>query len=146
MYTDDKSALDKLTAAFYNLFTTKEGEQIKLDAVYDMFISKGIIIKNVDPEPEIYGLQQFIEPREKILSDGTLKNFNENEISERTEIFGNIAHRFSLYQKSGIMNGVSFETKGVKTMQFIKTPSGWKFSSVAWDDEREGLKIHAKYY
>ena len=27
------------------------------------------------------------------------------------------------------------------TTQFINTPSGWKMTSMAWDDERPGLSI-----
>ncbi|MGW2088113.1 hypothetical protein [Streptomyces sp. NPDC001880] len=44
------------------------------------------------------------------------------------------AHRFSRYQKSGILNGERFEGEGRKTTQFIRTPVGWRMSSMAWDD------------
>lgn len=89
--------------------------------------------------------EQCIESREKLLNEGLLVDFKEEELFERTEIFGNIAHRFSLYRKSGILSGGAFETKGMKTIQFIKTSNGWKISSLAWDDERDGLTIPDKY-
>ncbi len=80
-----------------------------------------------------------------MFNDGSLSDFIEEEIFERTEIFGNIAHRLSLYKKSGLMNGKEFKNKGIKTIQFIKTTAGWKISSVAWDDEREEFKIDDKF-
>ncbi|MBK3494158.1 hypothetical protein JFL43_04645 [Viridibacillus sp. YIM B01967] len=72
-------------------------------------------------------------------------NFKEEEVYEITEIFGNIAHRFSLYRKIGVLAGEAFDTMGMKTMQFIRTPCGWKISSIAWDDEKIGLAIPERY-
>ncbi|PEA83114.1 ribosomal-protein-alanine acetyltransferase [Bacillus pseudomycoides] len=143
--SDQKISLDRLTDAFFNAFTNKNGEEPNVRVLNDLFIPEGMIIKNTDSIPNIYNLQQFIDPREKLLREGRLTDFKEEEIQEITEIFGNIAHRFSLYRKSGVLDGDSFETLGMKTMQFIQTPSGWKISSVAWDDERNGLAIPERY-
>jgi len=55
------------------------------------------------------------------------------------------AQRFILYRKTGCLSGQPFETKGMKTIQFIRTTSGWKMNALAWDDEREGLSIPAEY-
>lgn len=143
--SETKLILDNLTGQFFSLFTNKEGNKLNLENIYTLFIPEGMIIKNTGAAPEINTLEQFITPRNKILSDGTLVDFCEQELSERTEIFGNIAQRFSLYQKSGILLGNRFETKGMKTIQFIRTPDGWKISFVAWDDERDGLAIPAEF-
>ncbi|MGD8189398.1 hypothetical protein ACQCN2_05275 [Brevibacillus ginsengisoli] len=141
---ETKRIINEITAAFYQSFTNKEGAKPNVREIYQQFVPVGLIIKNTGSAPEIYNLQQFVEPREKLLTDGLLVDFEEEELAERTEIFGNIAHRLSLYRKAGVLSGETFETKGMKTMQFIKTPDGWKLSSVAWDDERDGLKILEK--
>lgn len=143
--SETKSILDELVNTFFGLFSVKEGCKVDLSAVNRLFIPEGVIIKNTDSAPEIYNLQQFIEPREKMLNEGVLIDFKEEELFEKTEIFGNIAHRFSLYKKSGVLSGTTFETKGMKTIQFIKTPNGWKMSSLAWDDEKEGLSVPDEY-
>ncbi|WP_051775962.1 hypothetical protein [Paenibacillus tyrfis] len=137
----DKEKLDTITKLFYDSFTNKEGLKPNVNGLYKLFIPEGIVIKNTGSTPEIYNLEQFIAPREKLLNEGTLTDFEEEEVSDRTEIFGNIAHRFSHYRKSGVLSGISFETHGMKTIQFIKTYDSWKISSIAWDDEREGLHI-----
>ncbi|MDY8138544.1 GNAT family N-acetyltransferase [Aquimarina sp. 2201CG5-10] len=131
----DKEEIDLLSTSFFDLFTNANGAAPNLKNIKDLFISNGMIIKNTEGNPEIYNLEEFITPREKILNDGTLIDFKESEISHTTEIFQNIAHRFSLYKKSGKLNGVDFESKGVKTIQFIKVDNTWKITSVAWSDE-----------
>lgn len=132
----DRSEINKLASVFFDLFTNINGRTPDVKRIKDLFIVNGIIISNRDGNPEIYNLEEFIAPREKMLNDGTLTEFSEREISHKTEIFENIAHRFSLYEKSGKLNSVDFESKGVKTIQFIKVKNEWKISSVAWSDER----------
>jgi hypothetical protein len=141
-----KLILDELTEKFFNLFTNTNGKIPEIDNVYRLCIPETVIIKNVGAIPEIYTLEQFINPRKKILIDGTLSDFSEEEIAEKTDIFGNIAHRFCSYKKSGNLSGRYFEAKGMKTIQFTNTPSGWRISSLAWDDEREGLSIPAEFF
>ncbi|CAM2070366.1 Nuclear transport factor 2 family protein [Sulfidibacter corallicola] len=130
-----KETIDDLTRRFFAVFTTDTDGKVNLDVIHDLFIPQGLIVKNVGPNPEIYNLQQFIEPRARMFEEGRLVDFVEEELSERTEIFGNIAQRFCRYRKSGTMDGAPFETEGMKTIQFINTENGWKISALAWDDE-----------
>jgi len=143
--SDAKQAIDELVSVFFSVFAVKKGCKTDLSIINQLFIAEALIIKNVTTAPEIYSLQSFIEPREKMLNEGTLVDFKEEELWERTEIFGNIAQRLSVYRKSGMMSGKAFEARGMKTIQFINTPDGWKMSSLAWDDEREGLSIPDEY-
>lgn len=129
-----KAELDRLMSIFLGAFTNAGGGRPDLGAVREVFIPQGMIIKNVGAEPVIYDLDGFIEPREKILTDGTLTEFREWEVAERTEVFGSVAHRFSEYRKSGYLDGVWFEGSGHKTTQYVRTPEGWRMSAMAWDD------------
>ena len=49
---------------------------------------------------------------------------------------GAISGDIYLYEKSGELNGEHFETKGMKTIQFVKVNGKWKMSSAAWSDEK----------
>lgn len=131
---DVKTELDELMGVFLGAFTNTGGAVPDVDAVRRVFIPQGMIIKNVGGEPVVHDLDSFIEPRRRILTDGTLTEFSEWEVAERTEIFGSIAHRFSEYRKSGRLDGQWFEGEGRKTTQFVRTPDGWRMSSMAWDD------------
>lgn len=135
MSSVDKTAIDELTAAFFDAFTNCGGAVPHIDALYDLFMPGALIVKNVGGVPETYDTAGFIEPRRSILTDGSLVEFREREVSETTEIFGNVAQRFSRYEKSWIAAGQSRTGSGVKSIQFVRSPGGWKISALAWDDE-----------
>lgn len=130
-----RTELDRLIAEFMASFTNTGGRTPDLEGIRRLFIPEGRIISTVGPIPVIMDLDAFIEPRRSMLTDGTLTEFSEWEISERTEIFGSVAHRFSVYAKSGVLNGHHFEAGGQKSTQFLRTPAGWRICSMAWDDE-----------
>ncbi|MEV8528744.1 DUF4440 domain-containing protein [Streptomyces sp. NPDC052000] len=129
-----KAELDRLMSRFLGAFTNTDGRRPDVDRVREVFIPQGMIISNVGDEPVVYDLDAFIEPREKILTDGSLTEFSEWEVAEHTEVFGSVAQRFSEYRKSGFLNGTWFEGSGHKATQFVRTPAGWRMSSMAWDD------------
>lgn len=135
MNSKDTTEIDALTARFFSLFTNTAGNTPRVDEINDMFIPTGIIINNTGNQPQIYSLESFITPRKELLSNGTLLNFSEWETSHKTDVFGNIAQRYVCYAKSGKLNGVNFETTGVKNIQFIKIDGQWKMVSVTWYDE-----------
>ena len=129
-----QAELDRLMGVFFGAFTNTGDSRPDLAVIRDVFIPQGKIIANVGDEPLLHDLDAFIEPRQKMLTDGTLTEFSEWEVAARTEIFGSIAHRFSEYRKSGFQHGKWFEGSGHKTTQFVRTSSGWRMSSMAWDD------------
>ena len=136
-----KDELDHLSAAFFRAVSFEAGEAPSYQNIHSLFIDSGLLIKNSGPTPEVSSLSQFIESRQALLNAGELTRFYEGELSETTQIFGNIAHRFSSYEKSGTLKGVPFEMRGMISTQFILTPAGWRMSVMAWDDERPGLSI-----
>ena len=143
--SSSKHEVDALTEAFFRAVSFDEGEKPGYSNLYNVFIEGGLLIKNSSSVPEIATVQQFIEPRQRLVDSGELTYFKEAETAEITEIFGNVAHRFSTYEKRGINAGAEVKGRGVISMQFIRTPAGWKFSAMAWDDERPGLTIPERY-
>jgi hypothetical protein len=133
--------LDRLMAEFFRAVSFEVGQTPPYENIYELFIESGLLIKNTTPMPEISSVQQFIEPRQVMVHAGELTRFSEVGLSETTEIFGNVAHRFSVYGKSGTMKGVPFVARGMISTQFIMTPTGWKMSAMAWDDGRTSLSL-----
>jgi hypothetical protein len=140
-----KSELDRLTEEFFRAVSFEEGGTPPYDNIYGLFIEAGLIIKNTASTPEISTVRQFIESRLAMFRSGEMTRFNEAELSETTEVFGKVAHRFNSYAKSGTTKGVPFAARGMISTQFILTPTGWKISAMAWDDERPGLSIPERY-
>lgn len=130
----DQLLLNQLTYRFFGIFNNVNGHQPDWEKMRETCLPEAIFIKKTGLEEEIYDLQSFLTPRVKILADGTLKEFKEWELSAETKISGNIAQRFSIYEKSGALNGTPFKASGNKIFQFIKTLEGWKISALVWED------------
>lgn len=143
-HTAVKQELDSLSSRFFRAVSFEAGEAPPYGDIHGLFIDAGLLIKNTAATPEISTIAQFIAPRQALVDSGALTRFKEWELSETTQVFGNIAHRYSAYGKAGTQNGKDFEARGVISTQFIKTPEGWKMSAMAWDDERPGLTLPAE--
>lgn len=133
--------LKHLMDAFFGAVSFTPGEQPAYARLRELFIEPGLLIKNSGTVPEISSVAQFIAPRQASVDAGDLTRFHEAEIDATTDIFGNVAQRFSAYVKSGVLKGDSFEARGMISTQFVRTPVGWRISSMAWDDERAGLEL-----
>jgi hypothetical protein len=133
--------LARLMTEFFRAVSFQPGEAPPYHLLHDLFVPGGKLIRNSGDEPEITTVEEFIAPRQQMLDNGELTEFDEAEDAEITEIFGNIAHRFSTYSKRGRTGHAAFAARGVISTQFVRTPAGWKMSSMAWDDERPGLSV-----
>ena len=132
----DQIEIDEIANQFFDLFTNTDNRIPNLRDIHKIFLSDGLIINNSSEEPAIYDVESFMQPRVKILTDGTLANFKEQEVDHQTEICGNIAQRKCSYIKSGVMNGEHFEGEGMKLMQLIKVRDKWALSAVIWNDKK----------
>lgn len=141
---EDRQAIDALVQSFFAVFDNRGGRRPRLGALHEMCLPECVITKGSAEGPTICGLEAFIAPRAALLTSGELTEFFEEEVSGRTDLFGGVAQRFSLYRKAGVLNGVAFSARGIKVLQFVKTDAGWRISAFAWEDEREGLAISAQ--
>ena len=130
----DTIEIDALASAFFDVFDNRGGRPADVDRLRTICIVEALFVKAVDGAQEACGLDPFIAPRERLLNAGMLVGFHEQELSARTEIFGSIAQRWCRYRKAGVLAGVAFETEGMKGLQFLRTPLGWRICAVARDD------------
>ena len=129
-----KTEIDAVTAEFFGTFDNRGGKAADVARIRQLILPSGGIVKT-GPEFTIYSVDEFIEPRQRLLTGGRLVEFSEWEVSERTEIAGDIASRFAEYRKSGVLDGEPFEGGGTKTIQFVRTPQGWRITAFAWYDQ-----------
>ncbi|MFJ6835504.1 DUF4440 domain-containing protein [Streptomyces sp. NPDC091209] len=129
-----KIEIDAVTAEFFGSFDNRGGRAADVARIRRLVLPDGVIVKT-GREFTVYTVEEFIEPRRRLLTDGRLVEFSEWETSERTEIAGDIASRFGEYRKSGILDGEAFEGGGTKTIQYVRTPDGWRIAAFAWYDE-----------
>lgn len=130
---------------FFRAVSFQKGDRPAYDELRDLFADGGRLIRNSSTVPEISTVDDFIGARRHSVTAGELTSFDETEVAEITEIFGNVAHRFSTYEKRGTTGGGGIDVRGAISTQFIRTPHGWRMSSMAWDDERPGLDLPTRY-
>ena len=140
-----RAELTALMADFCRAVSFRPGELPPYERLHGIFVLGGKLIRNNGEEPEICTVAGFVEPRQHMIASGELTFFEQAESGHLTEVYGNVAHRFSTYHKRGRMDGVDFVTRGIISTQFVCTPQGWRMSSMAWDDERPGLSIPDSY-
>ncbi len=136
--------LEGLLQSFFHAVSF-EAAQTPSYAIEGLFIDAGLLIRNSGTTPEVSDVRGFIKPRRASVAAGELVRFHEAEIHAVTQVFGNVAHRFSAYTKSGTLNGTPFQARGMISSQFVLTPDGWRISCMAWDDERPGLPLSSAY-
>lgn len=136
LLAQDQAEIDELTHQFFDLFTNTNDRVPPIQHIKQLFLPTGILINNTSGTPAVYNLDQFIAPRVKILTDGTLREFTEKETAHHTEIHNNIAQRSCQYEKSGILNGEPFTGAGRKLMHFIKHDNSWMLTAVVWSDTK----------
>jgi hypothetical protein len=142
---NDHDEIQALLAAFLAAVTFEAGGTPEYGRIRELFVPGGMLIRNSGAEPDIASVEEFIAPRQASFDAGELTDFEETEISGVTELFGNVAHRFSAYGKRGTIHGAGFEARGMIATQFVRTPAGWRMSAMAWDDEREGLAVPDRF-
>ena len=121
---------------FFQAVSFEAGERPVYATLRDLFVADGKLINMAGPVPDVMTVDQFIAPRQAAVESGSLAWFEEVELDGETDAFGNVAHRFSRYAKIGKRDGVEFSGKGMISTQFVRTPDGWRITSMAWDDER----------
>jgi hypothetical protein len=131
---DDSAVIAELVRIFFAAFVSGEDSAARLDALRDVLLPQAVIVRAGKPEPAVYGVDDFIAPRRKLLGDGRLSGFREWEVSGRTEVFGDIAQHRCDYAKQGTQDGTSFTGQGTKTFQFARMREGWRITAVAWHD------------
>jgi hypothetical protein len=140
----DEEAINKAVHDTYQVLGFKQGETLNYDSIKNCFIPQAQLINYRPGKLDINSLDQFIDDYRSAVTSGIIKSFYEEEIYGRTDQFGSIAQRISSY-KSYMNNMDSVIERGVNSFQLIKTPNGWKVSSIVWDVEKAGQTIPTYY-
>jgi hypothetical protein len=126
------SEFEALLAAFFRAVSFAAGTEPAYDKIRDLFVPQGLLIR----APEVSTVDEFIAPRLEQVRSGRLSEFAESEISGEDRVFGNVAQRWSHYDKRGVLDGAPFAARGWISTQFARGPRGWLVTAMAWDDER----------
>ena len=71
--------------------------------------------------------------------------FFEREAAHRSEVFGNIAQRWSVYESRRRAEDAQPFQRGINSFQLLKDGDRWWVVSIFWDNERPGSSIPDEY-
>src|SRR5262249_24889632 len=96
----------------------------------------------VDPRPLFINSNQammigeFWSQRVELWVRRSIVPFFQREVEERTTVFGDIAHRLSIYE--AVLAGGKLVGRGLNSIQLCRGER-WRIASVAWDEWQEGM-------
>ncbi len=137
----DLLEIDRIVRAFFAAFVSGPESATRLAHLRTLFLPGAPVVRTCGTEPVLSSVEEFIAPREALLSGDALVDFREWQVTGRTDLFGDIAHWFGSYAKAWEQDGTTFSGRGMKSLQLVRTGEGWRISAAAWDDEREGVTI-----
>lgn len=135
MFSTDSQEINELIAAFYGIFDNRNSKTPEWEQFQNCCVPECLIVRKLAEKEDFYTCEDFMEPRKKLLSDGSLKEFYEYELFGETSVIGNIAQHKSRYHKNGILHEQPYSGEGNKCFQLIKTPKGWRICSIIWEDD-----------
>lgn len=140
----DDAAIKKAVDDAYAAISFKDKEQPRYDEIKNYFIPQAQLINYISDTAQILSIDDFVKAFKAYVESTKIQNFHEEEIYGRTDQFGNIAQRISTY-KTYINSLDIVKERGINSFQLIKTPQGWKVSSIIWDVEKAGKSIPDYY-
>jgi hypothetical protein len=133
--TNDQSQIEQVVRTFFAAFTSGFDIEARLDGLRELLLPEALIVRTCG-QPTSYDVDGFIEPRRDLLTSGRITDFREWELDGTTEVYGDIAQHWCTYAKEWVENGARVTGAGAKSIQLVRTVTGWRISALAWDDER----------
>jgi hypothetical protein len=137
--------IDHLTKDFYRAISFARSEPPDFAPVKILFYGSGILINNSFNTPITFTAVSFIEAMESQVAEGAIEQFMERELYSKTEMFGKVAHRISVYEYNFADHEMQKLTRGINFIQFVQIEGNWRILSMAWFDENENHLIPEEY-
>ena len=134
-------AIDYVTEDFYESLSFMDGEMPDLETVQSLFYGDGLLINNSFGSPIKFTAASFVEDLETKIETGELSQFMQRELYSKTEIFGKVAQRISVYEYSFAYYEIENIPRGINYIQFVQDDDNWRITSMAWCDESENHRV-----
>jgi hypothetical protein len=140
----DEDAIKLAVDNAYKSICFKKGETLNFDSIRTSFIPQAQLMDFRTDSLQVLRLDEFISFYKDFVKAAGIQSFYEKELFGRTDQFGSIAQRLSTYA-TYINTMDTVGERGVNSFQLVKTPNGWRVSSIIWDVERKTQPIPAYY-
>ena len=137
--------IDFLTKDFYKAISFQNEETPDFAPVKILFYGDGILINNSFSKPISFTAEMFIQALESQVASGNMSQFMQREIHSKTEVFGKVANRISVYEYTFADHPMERLPRGINFIQYVQIEGNWRILSMAWSDENESHIIPSKY-
>ncbi len=139
------SLIDYLTADFYKGISFQNGEPPDFISVKILFYGSGILINNTFDKPITFTAESFIQTLEARVASGEMQQLMQHEINSKTDVFGKVAQRISVYEYNLADHKIKNLPRGINYIQYVQVEDSWRIISMLWHDENELYQIPRKY-
>ena len=133
--------IDHLTEHFY-LYKGFDAEHFpNMDGLQEIFFGEGHLVDHSFAQTMEFTLSSFIQALMKQIDAGNAEFFVQQEIADRSQVFGTMAQRMSVYEYTNAKDAGKDWKKGMSLIQFVFKEGKWLISSVIWRDESKEFKV-----
>lgn len=137
--------IDVLTTDFYKAISFSGGIVPDVTNLKILFVGEGLMVNNSFEEPIVFTAESLIQALETQVAASNVLQLMQREIASKTEIFGKVAQRASVYEYSYVDHERERLPRGVNYMNFARIGEIWRIVSMVWDDENQDQIIPPEY-
>lgn len=142
---EDVSSIDGLMRAAYEAVSALPGEERDLDRFRSLFRpdARLVAVSRQDGQVQtaILGLDDFA----RSFAGAVPRGVYEEEIHRRSELFGDIAHVWSVYEIRAAPDSEQVQVRGINSLQLVFDGQRWWVASGVFQNEGEGVRLPREY-
>ena len=150
----DVESLDAIVTALYDAVSFEQGARPNWERFRSLFEPTAVMVR-IDPRVtaiparerteaavRVRSIDDYVARTTAAIDSGALSAFNERELNRRTEVFADLAHVFSTYERTVEAGELR---RGINSMQLVKDGSRWWIVSLSWTDETDDGQLPSRY-
>jgi hypothetical protein len=143
---EDVKSIDAIIKAVYDVISGDSGVKRNWDRMRTLFIPEARLISTgVRRDGTIWYRVMMLEDYIRLAGPTLEKGFIENELSRKTDRFGNIAHVFSTYESKLKLTDAKPFTRGINSIQLMYDGKRWWVVNIYWTSESPADPIPKQY-
>lgn len=137
--------IDSLITEFYSSMSFQTGQRPDYDGLLLLFDQYAVLTNNSFGAPLRFTAESYIQSLQSQVADKDLRQFIQREIYAKTEIFGKVAQRVSVYEYSFADHVTERMPRGINFVQCIQVEGNWRILAMSWADENENNILPYEY-
>jgi hypothetical protein len=127
--------LDRTLRAMYAAISFPENGEPDWNRMGSVF-HRAARLTRITPEGvDYFDLSSFQAMAAEMIDRGVYTCFFETEIARTAQVYGDLAHVLSAYETKRSPHAVTYLTRGVNSIQLLRSEATWQVLSLLWDEE-----------